>query len=55
MLGAHARLFKAVFARANSELQDVFGMHMVELSAAEKVTMRQKRSTYEPMPTMALV
>ncbi|KAF2125673.1 MAGE-domain-containing protein [Dothidotthia symphoricarpi CBS 119687] len=44
VLGSHTRLFKDVFARANSELQDVFGMQMVELSVAEKVTMRQKRN-----------
>jgi hypothetical protein len=43
VLGSHARLFKDVFNRANTELMDVFGMQMVELPKAERVTMRQKR------------
>lgn len=43
VLGSHARLFKSVFDQANSELMDVFGMTMVELPKAERVTMRQKR------------
>ncbi|CAO2653278.1 Nn.00g026890.m01.CDS01 [Neocucurbitaria sp. VM-36] len=44
VLGSHARLFKEVFARANSELMEVFGMQMVELPKADRVTMRQKRA-----------
>jgi NACalpha-BTF3-like transcription factor len=48
VLGSHTRLFKDVFNRANTELMDVFGMQMVELPKAERVTMRQKRSM--PMP-----
>ncbi|KAF2621218.1 MAGE-domain-containing protein [Macroventuria anomochaeta] len=44
VLGSHARLFKSVFAQANSELMDVFGMTMAELPKGEKVTTRQKRA-----------
>ncbi|KAH3996183.1 hypothetical protein HBH98_116570 [Parastagonospora nodorum] len=44
VLGSHTRLFKEVFSRANAELMDVFGMQMVELPKAERVTMRQKRA-----------
>jgi hypothetical protein len=36
-------MFKPVFEAANSQLMDVFGMHMVELPNREKVTVRQKR------------
>jgi hypothetical protein len=43
VLGSHTRLFKDVFAQANSQLMDVFGMQFVELPRAEKVTLRQKR------------
>jgi hypothetical protein len=46
VLGSHTRLFKDVFARANAELMDVFGMQFVELPKAEKITMRQKRGMY---------
>jgi hypothetical protein len=38
-------MFRDVFNRANSELMDVFGMQMIELPKAERVTMRQKRGT----------
>ncbi|KAF1832887.1 MAGE-domain-containing protein [Decorospora gaudefroyi] len=44
VLGSHSRLFKEVFAQANSQLMDVFGMQLVELPKAEKVTLRQKRA-----------
>ena len=43
VLGSYTRLFKDVFAQANSQLMDVFGMQLVELPRAEKVTLRQKR------------
>jgi hypothetical protein len=43
VLGSHTRLFKEVFSRAQNELMDVFGMQMIELPKAERVTMRQKR------------
>ena len=43
VLGSHRSLFRDVFTSANSQLQQVFGMQMVELPKAEKVTMRQKR------------
>jgi hypothetical protein len=43
VLGSHTRLFKEVFSRAQTELMDVFGMQMIELPKAERVTMRQKR------------
>lgn len=43
VLGSHARLFKEVFLRANNELMEVFGMQLVELPKAERVTLRQKR------------
>jgi hypothetical protein len=46
VLGSHTRLFKDVFAHAQSSLMDVFGMQLVELPKAEKVTMRQKRGMY---------
>ncbi|KAG9186301.1 hypothetical protein G6011_02857 [Alternaria panax] len=44
VLGSYTRLFKEVFAQANSQLMDVFGMQFVELPRAEKVTLRQKRA-----------
>ncbi len=43
VLGSHSRLFRDVFNRANSQLQQVFGMQMIELPKADRVTMRQKR------------
>lgn len=43
VLGSHARLFKEVFMRANADLMEVFGMQLVELPKAERVTLRQKR------------
>jgi len=43
VLGSYTRLFKDVFAQANSQLMDVFGMQFVELPKADKVTLRQKR------------
>jgi hypothetical protein len=49
VLGLHTRLFKDVFNRANAELMDVFGMQLVELPKAERVTMRQKRGMSEPL------
>jgi hypothetical protein len=36
-------MFKDVLDAANSQLMDVFGMQLVELPRAEKVTLRQKR------------
>ncbi|KAH6875083.1 MAGE family-domain-containing protein [Alternaria rosae] len=44
VLGSYTRLFKDVFAQANSQLMDVFGMQFVELPKADKVTLRQKRA-----------
>ncbi|KAF2032392.1 MAGE-domain-containing protein [Setomelanomma holmii] len=44
VLGSHTRLFKEVFARANVELMEVFGVQMIELPKAERVTVRQKRA-----------
>jgi hypothetical protein len=43
VLGSHTRVFKDVFNRANAELMDVFGMQLIELPKAERVTLRQKR------------
>jgi hypothetical protein len=45
VLGSQTRMFRDVFNRANSELMDVFGMQMIELPKAERVTVRQKRGT----------
>lgn len=39
-------MFKDVFNQANSELMDVFGVQMVELPKAERVTLRQKRGKF---------
>lgn len=50
VLGSHTRLFKEVFSRANIELMDVFGMQMIELPKAERVTLRQKRGTFLTSP-----
>ncbi|KAF1843198.1 MAGE-domain-containing protein [Cucurbitaria berberidis CBS 394.84] len=44
VLGSHTRLFKEAFSRANGELMEVFGMQMVELPKADRVTTRQKRA-----------
>lgn len=41
-------MFKSVFDAANTMLMDVFGMQMVELPKAEKVTLRQKRGMFSP-------
>lgn len=43
VLGTHSRMFRDVFLRANSDLMDVFGMQLVELPKADRVTVRQKR------------
>jgi melanoma-associated antigen len=43
VLGTSSRQFKPVFAEAQLMLQDTFGMEMVELPKAEKVTAQQKR------------
>ena len=43
VLGSHTRLFRDVFASANTQLMQVFGMQMVELPKADRVTVRQKR------------
>ncbi|CBY00575.1 hypothetical protein LEMA_P017050.1 [Plenodomus lingam JN3] len=43
VLGSHTRLFKEVFQQANTDLMEVFGMQMIELPKADRVTMRQKR------------
>ncbi|KAL5116845.1 hypothetical protein ACEQ8H_005197 [Pleosporales sp. CAS-2024a] len=51
VLGSHTRLFKEVMSRANAELMDVFGMHMVELPKAERVTVRQKRAAANAQST----
>ncbi|KAF2850069.1 MAGE-domain-containing protein [Plenodomus tracheiphilus IPT5] len=42
--GKRNRLFKDVFSQANTDLMEVFGMQMVELPKADRVTMRQKRA-----------
>ncbi|KAH9859714.1 hypothetical protein IAQ61_011495 [Plenodomus lingam] len=44
VLGSHTRLFKEVFQQANTDLMEVFGMQMIELPKADRVTMRQKRA-----------
>ncbi|KAL6703829.1 hypothetical protein ACN47E_009048 [Coniothyrium glycines] len=44
VLGSHTRLFKEVFLRANNDLMEVFGMQLVELPKADRVTVRQKRA-----------
>ncbi|KAF2183033.1 MAGE-domain-containing protein [Zopfia rhizophila CBS 207.26] len=44
VLGSHSRAFKHVFAAANAQLVETFGMEMVELPNREKVTVRQKRA-----------
>ncbi|EME50240.1 hypothetical protein DOTSEDRAFT_68946 [Dothistroma septosporum NZE10] len=44
VLGARGRQFKSVFAQAQAQLQEVFGMQLVELPAKEKVTLQQRRA-----------
>lgn len=44
VLGSYTRLFREVFQQANNDLMEVFGMQMVELPKADRVTMRQKRA-----------
>lgn len=39
----NARMFKAVFSEAQNMLRGTFGMEMVELGKADKVTLQQKR------------
>lgn len=46
VLGSHTRLFKDVFRQANADLMQVFGMQMVELPKADRVTQRQKRGGF---------
>jgi hypothetical protein len=55
VLGSYTRLFKDVFAQANSQLMDVFGMQFVELPRAEKVTLRQKRGVHRKNPMLRLI
>lgn len=44
VLGTHTRQFKAVFAQAQEQLRQVFGMEMTELPVKEKITLQQKRA-----------
>jgi hypothetical protein len=37
------RMFKAVFAEAQNMLRETFGMELIELPKADKVTVQQKR------------
>ena len=46
VLTSYTRLFKDVLVQANSQLMDVFGMQLVELPRADRVTLRQKRGMY---------
>lgn len=46
VLGTHTRAFKEIFASAQNQLRDTFGMEMEELPNREKVTVRQKRGMY---------
>lgn len=55
VLGSYTRLFKDVFAQANSQLMDVFGMQFVELPKADKVTLRQKRGMYPGLTIFLLI
>jgi hypothetical protein len=55
VLGSYTRLFKDVFAQANSQLMDVFGMQFVELPRAEKVTLRQKRGVHRKNSILRLI
>lgn len=43
VLGEHPRLFKRVFALAQSQLKRVFGMEMRQLPVREKLTLEEKR------------
>lgn len=43
VLGSQGRQFKAVFERAQTDLQAVFGMELRELPAKDKVTLQQRR------------
>lgn len=43
VLGEHPRLFKRVFALAQSQLKRVFGMEMRQLPIREKLTLEEKR------------
>ncbi|KAI9794537.1 MAG: hypothetical protein M1816_004424 [Peltula sp. TS41687] len=44
VLGQYGRQFKYVFARAQIELREKFGMEMVELPMREKITISQRRA-----------
>lgn len=44
VMGSHSRQFKAVFAQAQLQLRQVFGMELVELPVKDKVTLQQKRA-----------
>lgn len=44
VLGTNGRSFKEVFGKAQLQLEEVFGMRMVELPAREKVTLQQRRA-----------
>ncbi|KJX98340.1 mage family protein [Zymoseptoria brevis] len=44
VLGTHGRKFKEVWSQAQRNLNDVFGMEMVELPVKEKVTLQQRRA-----------
>ncbi|KAI5284208.1 hypothetical protein KEM54_001522 [Ascosphaera aggregata] len=47
------RSFKAVFAKVQKVLEDVFGMRMVELPAREKITISQRRAAQKVERTSA--
>jgi hypothetical protein len=43
VLGPSSRQFRAVFAEAQLMLRETFGMEMMELPKADKITVQQKR------------
>jgi melanoma-associated antigen len=45
VLGPSSRQFRAVFAEAQLMLRETFGMELVELPKAEKITAQQKRGS----------
>ena len=44
VMGTHTRQFRKVFASAQQQLREVFGMEMTELPVKEKITLQQKRA-----------
>jgi hypothetical protein len=51
VLGKHKAPFKRIFDGAQTQLRTKFGMEMTELPQKEKVTLKDRRGEFSPLPT----